>query len=80
MEEWTILVVDEEEADRAALEKCLLRDYRVISVGSVKDALHILEEQEIDVIVSDLHLSELTGMDLFMRARLSARSDPHLDC
>ena len=71
MEEWTILVVDEEEADRAALEKCLLRDYRVIPVGSVKDALHILEEQEIDVIVSDLQMSELTGMELFMRARVS---------
>ena len=81
MEEWTILVVGEEEADRAALENCLLRDYRVIAVASVKDALHVLEEEEeIDVIVSDLHLSELTGMDLFMRARLSARSDSHLDC
>lgn len=71
MEEWTILVVDEEEADRAALEKCLLRDYRVIPASSVKDALHILEEEEIDVIVSDLQMSELTGMDLFMRARVT---------
>lgn len=71
MEEWTILVVDEEEADRAAMEKCLLRDYQVIAVASVKDAIHVLEEQTIDVIISDLQMSELTGMDLFMRARVS---------
>ena len=71
MEEWTILVVDEEEADRAALEKCLLRDDRVIPANSVKDALHILEEEEIDAIISDLQMSELTGMDLFMRARVT---------
>ncbi len=70
MEDWTILVVGEEAADRAALEKCLLRDYRVIAVASVKDALHVLEEEEIDVIVSDLHMSDAATAAVISCGRL----------
>ena len=71
MEESKILIVDEDVEERAALVECLLADYQVLHVGSVREALHILEEQEIDVIISDLRMSELTGLDLFMRARVA---------
>lgn len=71
MEEWTILIIDEDAAERAALAECLLMDYQIVQAGSVRDALHLLEEQEIDVIISDLRMSDLTGLDLFMRARVS---------
>ena len=70
MAEWTILIVDEDEADRAALMRCLEKDYRLITAGSVKTALHILEDQEVDVIISAFLMSDLTGMDLLMRARI----------
>jgi two-component system response regulator HupR/HoxA len=71
MEEWTILIVDEEPAEREALAGCLLTDYQVLQVASVREALHFLEKQEVDVIISNLSLTDLTGLDLFMRARVT---------
>lgn len=58
MEECRILIVDEDAAERTALAGCLLMDYQIIQVDSVREALHILEEQEVDVIISDLRMSE----------------------
>jgi two-component system response regulator HupR/HoxA len=71
MEEWTILIVDETPAARAALDQCLTTDYQVIQAGSAREALHRLEEQEVDVIISELRMADLTGLDLFMRSRVS---------
>ena len=71
MEECRILIVDEDAAERTALAGCLLMDYQIIQVDSVREALHILEEQEVDVIISDLRMSDLTGLDLFMRSRVA---------
>jgi DNA-binding NtrC family response regulator len=71
MEEWTILIVDENPAARLALDQCLTTDYQVIQAGSAREALHRLEEQEVDVIISELRMADLTGLDLFMRSRVT---------
>ena len=69
--EWQVLVIDENVEERKALTRCLSRDYQVFSAGSVTDALKILEHEQVDVILSDLRLSEMTGIDLLMRLRVT---------
>ena len=63
--EWQVLVVDENVEERKALTRCLF------SAGSVTDALKILEHEQVDVILSDLRMSEMTGIDMLMRVRVT---------
>ncbi|HKZ01845.1 MAG TPA: sigma-54 dependent transcriptional regulator, partial [Pyrinomonadaceae bacterium] len=52
----TVLVVDGDEAIRSALYWALAGDYRVLQASSCSDALPLLHQEGIDVVVSDLHL------------------------
>ena len=52
----TILVVDDDEAVRRALVWTLKSDYRVLEAASRAEALELLRQENIDVVVSDLHL------------------------
>jgi DNA-binding NtrC family response regulator len=52
----TVLVVDGDEAIRSALYWALAGDYRVLQASSRGDALPLLHQEGIDVVVSDLHL------------------------
>ena len=52
----TILVVDDDESVRRALLWTLNSDYRVIEAASRSEAVKLLEQQNIDVVISDLHL------------------------
>jgi len=52
----TILVVDDNEAVRRSLFWTLSSDFRVLESSSREDAVKLLEQEKIDVVVSDLHL------------------------
>lgn len=52
----TILVVDDDEAVRRALVWTLNSDYRVLEAASRAEAVKFLLQDQIDVVVSDLHL------------------------
>ncbi|MGI9069192.1 MAG: sigma-54-dependent transcriptional regulator [Pyrinomonadaceae bacterium] len=52
----TVLVVDDDEAVRRALFWTLNSDYRVLESASRAEAIKLLHQEEIDVVVSDLHL------------------------
>lgn len=52
----TILVVDDDESVRRALLWTLNSDYRVIEAASRLEAVKLLQQQNVDVVVSDLHL------------------------
>jgi two-component system, NtrC family, response regulator HupR/HoxA len=70
-EDWAVLVVDEDDAERAALAQCLARDYRIIPAVSGAAALRILERDPVDVILSDLRISDVDGLDLLRQARVT---------
>jgi two-component system, NtrC family, response regulator AtoC len=64
-----ILVVDDEPNLRRVLGAQLSRDgYEVHAVADGKAALRILEEQYIDVVITDLRMPELDGLELMRRA------------
>jgi len=52
----TVLVVDDDEAVRRQLFWTLKADYRVLEAASRQEAVKLLEQEKIDVVVSDLHL------------------------
>ena len=67
----SILVVDDLPAMQEMLNQSLASEgYRVATAGSGEEAVTRLEEQEFDVIVTDLVMPGLGGLDVLERARL----------
>ncbi len=66
----TLLVVDDEPDVVAALRRAL-RDprYEVLGCTSPHDALDLLARQRVDVVISDLDMPGMHGMDLLRRIR-----------
>lgn len=52
----TVLVVDDDESVRSGLVWTLKTDYRVLEAASRAEAVKLLQQENIDVVVSDLHL------------------------
>jgi DNA-binding NtrC family response regulator len=52
----TILIVDDEESVRRGLVWTLNTDYRVLEAASRLEAVKLLQQEHIDVVLSDLHL------------------------
>ena len=71
MKEWTILLVDEKMSDNKSLTNCFSTDYQVISTRSGKDALKQLENNEVDVILCNLEMQDMSGLDLFQHSRVT---------
>ncbi len=71
MKEWIILVIDEKQADRVSLAECFSGDYKVAAVASGAQALDYLAAGEVDVILSNLAIGDMTGLDLLRQSRVS---------
>src|SRR5215467_8732307 len=66
----SILVVDDESAVQDTLGVLLETEgYRVATVGSGEEALARIEEQEFDVIVADVVMPGLSGLEVLERSR-----------
>ena len=71
-EQYRILVVDDERDICRALEFLLSREgYKVVTSNSGQDALKKIEAEEFDLVISDLKMEGLTGMDVLERALAS---------
>ncbi len=63
--ECSVLVVDDERAQRDILQTILTREgYRTVGVASGGDALEQLKEMEFDLILTDLKMQGMSGMEL----------------
>lgn len=64
-----VLVVDDEEDLTWSISKNLAKDknvYDLICVNSGKDALNVLNQVPVDLVVSDIKMPEITGLDLLI--------------
>ena len=52
----TVLIVDDDDSVRSGLYWALTSDYRVLQASSRETAQSLINDEEIDVVVSDLHL------------------------
>ncbi len=67
----TVLVVDDEPGVRAALTQVLQRlGYMVMTAESGEEALQRLQENPVEVIISDQHMPGLSGIDLLKLVRV----------
>ena len=62
----TILVVDDEAAMREVIEDALDSTYTVTTVANGKEALEKLAGQKFDLLITDLVMPEMNGIDLMM--------------
>jgi DNA-binding NtrC family response regulator len=66
-----ILVVDDEEAIRLTLETLLQRrGYEVTTAASGAEALALIEQRVFDLLLLDLKMPGLSGLDVARRARV----------
>jgi two-component system response regulator AtoC len=77
MPKQTILVVDDEAKMRRLLEIMLTQmDYTVLQAGNGVEALTVLANQRVDLIITDLKMPQLDGMGLLKQLRQQADNTP----
>jgi DNA-binding NtrC family response regulator len=65
-----ILLVDDEQPIREALLLLLKNaDYRITGCGSGQEAIQHLETEQFDIVVTDLFLPDITGIDILKKAK-----------
>jgi len=63
-----VLIIDDDDGMREVLQEALTqRNFEVTSRGSADEALRLLTEHEIDVVVTDFNMPTMTGVDLCRR-------------
>jgi CheY-like chemotaxis protein len=76
MEKRTVLFVDDEEKVLASLKRGLLDEpYESLFANSGKEALEILEQSQVHVIVTDMRMPEMGGLELL---RTVKEEYPHI--
>jgi two-component system probable response regulator PhcQ len=66
----SILIVDDEPAIVAALRRTLRgHGYNIIGVTDPREALAILDREKVDIVISDIDMPEMSGLDLVARIR-----------
>ncbi len=69
----TILAVDDEPANLRMLERLFHREYKVLTASSGEQALDLLREEDVSLIITDQRMPGMSGTDLL---RLSLASHP----
>ena len=76
MEKRTVLFVDDEEAILRSLKRGLLDEpYNTLFASSGKEALEILKQKEVHIIVTDMRMPEMSGLELL---RTVKQEYPHI--
>jgi len=68
MDPYNILVVDDEESNLNALRRALRHEYKVFSANNGKDALAIMHQNDIALIIADHRMPGMTGIELLEKA------------
>jgi DNA-binding NtrC family response regulator len=78
MAKTSILVVDDEDIMREYVEEALVRaDYQVVAASSGRDALSRMESGSFDLVVTDLKMAPMDGLEVVRAVRASA---PETQC
>jgi putative two-component system response regulator len=72
---YKIMVVDDEPANLRLLERLFRRDYQVVVAGSGAEALRLLEQHDVALLITDQRMPGMTGIELLSHA---ATLRPHM--
>jgi two-component system chemotaxis response regulator CheY len=79
----TVLLVEDNESTRLGMAEVLaLQGYLVLNAANGHDAIAVLQstEGQIDVVLLDVHLPDVSGVDLYARLREVAPGLPVVVC
>ncbi|AVR00149.1 hypothetical protein OBCHQ24_14395 [Oceanobacillus iheyensis] len=65
----TILLVDDNPVNLKVLENILETDYNIVKVVDAKEALEIIEQQHIDLLIADVMMPSMSGYELTEEVR-----------
>ena len=70
----TILIVEDDVENRAAMVKVLEgAGYKTLETDNGQQALDIIQEEDVDILVTDLRLPVMDGVELLKRAKANAQ-------
>ena len=72
---YKMLIVDDELANLRLLERLFSRDYECLMASSGPDAIRLLEQHDVAILLTDQRMPEMTGIELL---RHTSRSRPHM--
>jgi CheY-like chemotaxis protein len=76
VEKMTVLFVDDDRAMLHSIERCLLDEpYNQLFARSGQEALEILQKEEVHVIVTDMLMPNIDGLELF---KIVKKMYPHI--
>ncbi len=76
MEKRTVLFIDDDEKILKSLKRCLTNEpYEILFAESGKEALELLKQKRVHVIVTDLRMPEMDGLTLL---RIVKKEYPHI--
>lgn len=64
-----VLYVDDERANRIVFEQSLKTEFHIKSVPDVKSALEVLDREDVAVLVTDIRMPEVDGLQLLRTAK-----------
>jgi putative two-component system response regulator len=70
-----IMLVDDEPANLRLLERLFRRDYHVLTASSGMEALHLLEQHDVALLITDQRMPGMSGIELLKR---TADLRPHM--
>ncbi len=68
-----VLIVDDEETLTWSMAKSLSKDrekYEVMIANNGKEALNLLKKNKIDLVISDIRMPDINGLDLLVRIKM----------
>ena len=65
---YKIMIVDDEPANLRTLERLFRRDYQVVTAPSGAEALALLEQHDVALLISDQRMPAMTGIELMMKS------------
>ncbi len=73
----TVLVVDDEAVVRTSLENLLRAEaYAVLEAAKAPEALHIMEDQRVDLVITDLKMPGIDGLTLLKKIKWRSPRTP----
>ena len=67
-----VLIIDDEETLTWSMSKSLSKDrdkYEVMIANNGKEALNLLKKSEVDLVISDIRMPDINGLDLLVRIK-----------
>jgi len=65
---FSLLYVDDEPSNLSIFKNTFRRDYRIFTAASAKEGLEILKNEQIDLVLSDQRMPEMSGVEFLKKA------------